>query len=78
MKFSRIDWKLDVSSLIFCGDKCEYIDFRNITNFEIHLLYLVAWLLEDKAFRQDLVDVYIFHQPIAPSKTGRFQNNSER
>ena len=55
---------------IFCGDKCKYIDFRNITNFEIHLLFLVAGLLEDKAFRKGLVDVL--------SKTGRFQNNSER
>ena len=74
----EIHWKLDVSSLIFFGDKCKYIDFRNITNFEIHLLFLVAGLLKDKAFRKSLVDVYIFHQPIALSKTGRFQNNSER
>ena len=50
----------------FCGDKSKCIDFRNITNFEIHLLYLVAGL-------KGLVDVYIFHQPIALSKTGRFQ-----
>ena len=51
---------------------------RNIKSFEIHLLFLVAGLLEDKAFRKGLVDVYIFHQPIALSITGRFQNNSER
>ena len=56
---------------IFCGDKCKYIDFR-----KIHLLFLVAGLLEDNAFRKGLVDVYIFHQPIALTKTGRFQNNS--
>ena len=62
----------------FCGDKCGYINFRNMTNFEIHLLYLVAGLLEGKAFRKGLVDVYIFHQPIALSKTRRFQNNFER
>ena len=55
-----------------------YIHFRNITNFEIHLLFLVAGLLEDKAFRKGLVNVYIFHQPIAMSKTRRFQNDSER
>ena len=61
----------------FCGDKCTYIDFRNITNFEIHLLFLLAGLLEEKAFRKGPVDVYIFHQPIALSKTERFQNNSE-
>ena len=54
-----------------------YIDFRNTTNFEIYLLFLAAELLEDKAFRKVLVNVYIFHQPIALSKTGRFQNNSE-
>ena len=56
----------------------KYIDFRNITNFEIHLLCLLAGLLEDKAFRKGLVNVYIFQEPIALSKTGRFQNNSER
>ena len=61
-----------VSSLNFCGDKCKYVDFRNITNFKIPLLFLLAGLLEDKAFRKGLVDVYIFHQPIALSKTGRF------
>ena len=54
------------------------MDFRNITNFEIHLLFLLAGLLEDKAFRKDLADVYIFHQPIALSKTVRFQNDSKR
>ena len=64
--------------LILCGDKCNYIDFRNITNFEIHLLFLAAGLLEDKVFRNGLVNVDIFHQPIALSKTGRFQNISER
>ena len=63
---------------IICADKCKYIDFRNITNFEVHLLFFLAWLLEDKAFRKGLVDVSIFHQPIALSKKGRFQNNFER
>ena len=47
--------------------KRKYIDSRNIVNFEIHLLLLVAGLLEDKAFRKGLVDDYIFHQPIALS-----------
>ena len=56
----------------------KYIDFINVTNFKIHMLFLLAGLLKDKAFRKGLVDVYIFHQPIALSKTGRFQNNSER
>ena len=49
-----------------------------MTNFEIHLLFLAAGLLEDKALRKGLVNVYIFHQPIALSKTGRLQNSSER
>ena len=62
---------------ILHGDKCKYIDVINVTNFEIHLLFLLARLLKDKAFREGLVDVYIFHQPIALSKTGRFQNNSD-
>ena len=41
--------------------------FGNITNFKIHLLFLAAGLLEDKAFRKGLVNVYIFHQPIHQS-----------
>ena len=53
----------------------KYIDFRNITNFEIHLLFLVAGLLEHKAFRKGLVDVYIFLQPIALSKQDDFKVN---
>ena len=56
----------------------KYIDFRDTINFEIHLLFLLAGLLEDKAFRKGLVNVYIFHQPIALSNTERFQSNSER
>ena len=42
------------------------------------MLFLVAGLLEDKAFRKGIVDVYIFHQPIPLSKTEQFQNNSEK
>ena len=59
-------------------DKCKYIDFRNIINFQIHLLFLAAGLLQDKVREKGLVNVYIFQQPIALSKTGRFQNNSDR
>ena len=59
---------------ILCGNKCKYIDFINKTNFEIHLLLLAARLLEDKAFRKGLVNVYIFYHPLALSKTERFQN----
>ena len=84
ISFSRVIIVQDFETVIFyvlfgilCGDKCKYIDFRNIINFEVHLLFLVALLFEDKAFRKGLVDVYIFHQLIALFKTGRFQNNSE-
>ena len=48
----------------FCGDKCKYIDFRNIRNFGIHLLFLFAGLLEDKVFRKDLVNVNIITNPL--------------
>ena len=42
------------------------------------MLFLTAALLEDKAREKSLVNVYIFQQPIALSKTGRFQNNLDR
>ena len=58
---------------IFCGDKCKYIDFRHITNFEIHLLFLVAGLLEDKAFRKGLVNVYFFTNPLLCLKQDDFK-----
>ena len=53
-------------------DKCKYIDCRNLTNFQIHFLFLTAGLLEDKAREKGIVNVYIFQQPIALSKTGLF------
>ena len=31
-----------------CGDKCKYIDVRNIINLQVHPLFLAAGLLEDK------------------------------
>ena len=68
-----IYWKLDVSSLIFCCDKCKYIDFINITNFEIHLLFLLAGLLEDKAFRKGLVDFTFFTNPLPCLKKADFK-----
>ena len=64
--------------IFLSADKCKYVHFRSIINFQIHLLFLVAGLLLDKAREKDLVNVYIFQQPIALSKTGRFQNNSDR
>ena len=57
---------------IFCGNKCKYIEFRNITNFEIQL-FLVAGLLEDKALRKGLVDVYIFTNPLLCLKQDDFK-----
>ena len=59
-------------------DKCKYTDFRNVIKFQTQLLFLVAGLLEDKARENGLVNVYIFQQPIALSKTRQFQNNSDR
>ena len=64
--------------LFLYGDKCKYIDFRNVINFQIHLLFLAAGLLQDKAREKGIVNVYIFQQPIALSEIGRFQNNSDR
>ena len=47
-------------------------------NFQVHLLFLAARLLKDQAHQNGPVNVYIFQQPIALSKTGRFQNNLDR
>ena len=55
------------------GDKCKYVDVRNIISVQVHLLFLTAGVLEDKAREKGLVSVYVFHKPIALSKTGRFQ-----
>ena len=41
--------------------------------FQIHVLFLAAGLLQDKAREKGLVNVYIFQQPNALSKTGRFK-----
>ena len=43
-----------------------------IISFQVQLLFLVAGQTREKG----LFNVYIFQQPIALSKTGRFQNNS--
>ena len=37
---------------------CKYIDFRNIINFQIHLLFLAAGLLQDKVREKGRVNVY--------------------
>ena len=58
---------------ILCGDNYKYINFRNITNFEIHVLFLAAGLLEDKAFRKGLVNVCIFQNPLLCLKQDYFK-----
>ena len=60
------------------GDKCKYVDVRNVINLQVHLLFFAAEVLEDKAREKDSVNVHIFQQLIALSKTERFQHNSER
>ena len=60
------------------GDKCRYINFRNMINSQVNLLFLVAGLLEDRTCEKGLLNVYIYQQPIALSKIVRFQNNSDR
>ena len=50
-----------------------YIDFRNITNFEIHLLFLVAGLLEDKAFRKAWSMFTFFTNPLLCLKQDDFK-----
>ena len=54
------------------------VDFRNIINFQVYLLFLADGVLEDKTHEKGLVSVYIFQKPIALSNTGRFRDNSER
>ena len=44
-------------------DKCKCINFKNVINLQIHLLFLAAGLLEDKAREKGLVNVYIFSNP---------------
>ena len=41
-------------------DKRKYIDSRNIINFQIHVLFLAAGILQDKAREKGLVNVCIF------------------
>ena len=57
------------------GDKCKYIDVRNIINLQVHLLFLAAGVLEDKAREKGLVNVYMFQQPIALSETGQLKQD---
>ena len=80
-RFSNERWgggggALNHLPLLFC--KSVYIDFKNIVKFQVYLLFLAAGLLGDRTCEKGLVNVYIFQQPIALSKTERFQNNSGR
>ena len=54
-------------------DKCEYIDFRNVINFQIHLLFLAAGLLEDKAREKSIVNVTFFSNPLLCLKQDDFK-----
>ena len=42
-------------------------------NFKIHLLFLAAGLLQDKAREKGLVNVYIFQQPLLCLKQDDFK-----
>ena len=46
------------------GDKCNHIDVRNIINLKVYLLFMAAGVLEDKVREKELVNVYIFQQPM--------------
>ena len=50
-----------------------YIDFRSIINFQVHLLFLAVGLLEDKVCEINLVNVYIFQQPLPCLKQDDFK-----
>ena len=47
--------------------------FRNIIIFQIHLLFLAAGLLQDKAREKGLVSVYIFSNPLLCLKQDDFK-----
>ena len=55
------------------GDRCKYIDFKNRIDFPVHLLFLAAGLLEDKAREKVLVSVYIFSDPFLCLKQDDFK-----
>ena len=56
--------------LFLYGDKCKYIDFR-IINFQIHVLFLAAGLLKDKAREKGLKSVhFILAQSETPIEIG--------
>ena len=55
------------------GDKCEYIDVRNIINFQIHKLFLAAEVLEDKAHEKGPVMFTFFSNPLLSLKQDDFK-----
>ena len=46
------------------------MNFRNVINFQVHLLCLAPGLLEDMTRENGLFNVYIVHQHVPLSKTG--------
>ena len=67
-RFSNEWWRgLNHLPLLFC--ESVYIDVRDVINFQVHLLFLAAGLLEDKAHEKGPVNVYIFQQLIVLSET---------
>ena len=56
-----------------CDDKCKYIDFRNITNFQIHLLFLAAGLLQDKVRKKTWSMFTFFSNPLLCLKHDDFK-----
>ena len=58
---------------MFYDDKCKYIDFRNIKNLEVYLLFMAAGLLKDKTREKSPVNVYIFGNPLLCLKQDEFQ-----
>ena len=55
------------------GDKYKYIDVRNIVNLQVYLLFLAAGVLEDKVREKELVNVFIFQQPMLYLKQDDFK-----
>ena len=55
------------------GDKCKYIDVRDIINLQVHLLFLAARLLEDKARQKVPVNVAFFSNSLVCLKQDDFR-----
>ena len=52
-------------TLFLYGDKCKYIDVRNIINVQVNSCFFLApGPFEDKTREKGLVNFYIFQQPL--------------